>query len=191
MKKLFKNVLIPGSLGLAMIFSTTQPASLILGQNAFFTSVEAKSRKVSLNKKHLTLTAGQSYVLKLENAKKVKWKSANKKVATVTKGKVKAIKAGTTIITATYKKKKYTCKIKVINKKVKLNKSRLNLTVGQTYTLKLSNAKSVKWQTSDKAIASVTKGKVKALKAGIAKITATYKKKKYVCRVTVVQKEKS
>ena len=76
-------------------------------------------------------------------------------------------------------------------KKVKLNKSKLSLKVGKSFTLKLKNAKSkkVKWSSSKKKIATVSKnGKVKAKKKGSCKITAKYKKKKYVCKVTVKKK---
>ncbi len=42
--------------------------------------------------------------------KKVKWKSSNKKVATISSsGKIKAKKKGYTLISATYKKKKFFC----------------------------------------------------------------------------------
>ncbi|MBB2181449.1 Ig domain-containing protein [Lachnospiraceae bacterium MD1] len=69
---------------------------------------------------------------------------------------------------------------------IKLNKTSLSLNVGSTYTLKLTGTKStVKWSTSDKKIATVTNGKVKAVSTGKATITATANKKKYTCKVTV------
>ncbi len=75
-------------------------------------------------------------------------------------------------------------------KKVKLNKSKLSLYVGKSYTLKLkSNKKKIKWSSSRKSIATVSsKGKVKAKKKGTCKITAKVGKKKYVCKVTVKKK---
>ncbi|MBQ5397844.1 MAG: Ig-like domain-containing protein [Ruminococcus sp.] len=74
-----------------------------------------KSHKCKLNKTKLTLTAGGKYTLKLTNAKasKVKWKTSNKRVATVKNGKIKAKKKGSATITAIYKKKKYRCKLTV------------------------------------------------------------------------------
>lgn len=55
--------------------------------------------------------------------------------------------------------------------------------------MKLNNApkgKTIKWNSSKKAVAAVTsKGKVTAKKAGTAKITATVNKKSYSCTVTV------
>ena len=77
--------------------------------------------------------------------------------------------------------------------KVKLNKTKLTLRVGKTYKLKLkNNKKKIKWSSSKKKVATVSKtGKVKAKKAGTARITAKVGKKKYVCKVTVKNKKKT
>ena len=87
-----------------------------LGVFADATPVEAKSKKISISKKKLSLKVGKKSQLKLKNAvtKKVKWKSSKPKVAKVSKnGLVIAKKQGKATITATYKKKKYTCKVTV------------------------------------------------------------------------------
>ncbi|MDY2922637.1 MAG: Ig-like domain-containing protein, partial [Eubacterium sp.] len=78
-------------------------------------------------------------------------------------------------------------------KKVALNKTKLTLTVGKSYKLKLkNNKKKIKWTSSKKKVATVSKtGKVKAKKAGTARITAKVGKKKYVCKVTVKNKKKT
>lgn len=72
-------------------------------------------------------------------------------------------------------------------KQVKLNKTIVTLTVGKTVTLKVENTnQKVKWSSSKKSVATVNaNGKVKAVKAGTAKITAEVSGKKYVCKVTV------
>ncbi|MCR5202118.1 MAG: carbohydrate-binding domain-containing protein [Lachnospiraceae bacterium] len=78
-------------------------------------TAEAK-KKIKLNKSKVTIKVGKKVTLKLKNAKKkkVKWKSKNKKIATVTKkGVVKGKKKGKTTIIATYKGKKYKCKVTV------------------------------------------------------------------------------
>lgn len=78
-----------------------------------------KSRKISLNKTALKLVKGEKYKLKLKNVKtaKVKWSSGNKKIVSVNKsGKVTAKKKGSTTITATYGKKKYKCRVTVVDK---------------------------------------------------------------------------
>lgn len=70
---------------------------------------------------------------------------------------------------------------------IKLNKTKLTLDEGKSYTLKLTGTtKTVKWSTSNKAVATVSsKGVVKAVKAGTATITAKVSSKKYTCKVTV------
>ncbi len=70
---------------------------------------------------------------------------------------------------------------------VKINKEKLSLYVGETYTLKVNNTKAkVTWVSSNKKVATITTGgKVKAVSKGTAKITATVNNKKYNCTVTV------
>lgn len=69
----------------------------------------------------------------------------------------------------------------------KLNKTKIVLAVSQTYALKLKGTnKAVKWSTSNKKVASVTKkGVVKGVKKGTAVVTAKVGKKTYKCKVTV------
>ena len=71
--------------------------------------------------------------------------------------------------------------------KIKLNKTKISLEVGQTKQLKLTGTKKkVTWKSSAAKIAAVNKkGKVTAKKAGKATITAKYNKKNYTCKVTV------
>lgn len=75
----------------------------------------SKKKIIRLSEKKLTLNPGNSKTIKLKgaSAKKVKWSTSNKKVATVSKGKIKAKKTGTVTITAKYKNKKYKCKVVV------------------------------------------------------------------------------
>jgi hypothetical protein len=80
------------------------------------TTVQAAS-KVKLTYKEIKLREGASWTLNLENAEssKVKWSSDDKKIVSVNaKGKIKAKKAGTATITATYKAKKYNCAVTVV-----------------------------------------------------------------------------
>ena len=80
--------------------------------------------------------------------------------------------------------------VSAASKKVKLNKTKATIYVGKTVTLKVKNTKKkVKWSTSNKKVATVTKkGKVKGKKAGKATITAKVGKKKYQCKITVKKK---
>ncbi len=135
-------------------------------------------------------------------SKSVKWKSSNKKVATVSKsGYVTGKKKGTVKITATSKKKKRvkkTIKIKVTNLKAKsvtMSKKSAILFPNDKTTLKATVKGSagfynqgVTWKSSNTSVATVTsKGIVTAKKAGKATITATEKggSKKATCAVTV------
>lgn len=72
-------------------------------------------------------------------------------------------------------------------KKVKLNKTKINLNVGDKYALKLKNASSkVKWSVSDKRVATVSaKGKVTAKRPGIAYVWAYFRGGYYECAVYV------
>lgn len=70
---------------------------------------------------------------------------------------------------------------------VKLNKKKLSLNTGSSYNLKVKGfSGKVKWSSNKKSVATVSsKGKVKALKAGTAKISARTSSKKLTCTVTV------
>lgn len=70
---------------------------------------------------------------------------------------------------------------------VKLNKSKIVVGIDQKYQLKVKNTtKKVKWTTSNKAVAKVSKKGVITPKAvGSAKITANVDGKNYTCKVTV------
>lgn len=70
---------------------------------------------------------------------------------------------------------------------VKLSAKKKTLTVGKSYTLKISGTKKkASWSSSKKSVATVSsKGKVTAKKAGTATITAKVGGKKYTCKVTV------
>ena len=161
--------------------------------------------KVTLNKTSQTLEIGSEVTLVAtvspSNAtnKKLTWSSSNSEVATVDQnGKVKAVKAGTASITVTTEDggKKATCAVTVNNKAVStitLNKSSLSLketqTAQLTATISPANAtdQTLTWTSSNNSVAVVDKtGKVTALKAGTATITAkSSNNKTATCSVTV------
>ncbi len=76
--------------------------------------------------------------------------------------------------------------------KLKLSKAKATMEVDSKLTLKLGDIKAadIKWTSSDKKIASVSKAVITAKAEGTATITATYEKKKYTCKVTVVDSNK-
>ncbi len=135
--------------------------------------------KVTYNKKNVT--------------SKAKFKTSNRKVATVSKkGVVTGKKAGTAYITATYKGKT-SKKVKITVAQLSLNKSKVKLNVGKTAILTAKyNKKKVNptFKSSNPNVASVNKsGKITAKKKGTVTITATYKKSKVSCKVTVSKAE--
>ena len=87
-------------------------------------AAEAKT-KPKLAAKKKTITAGQTYHLKLKGVSKkarVKWKTSKKSVVSIIKKKentviLKARKKGTAVVTAAYNKKKYKCRVTVKAKK--------------------------------------------------------------------------
>ena len=132
--------------------------------------------------------------------KEITWSSSQSSVASVSSsGLVTAVSEGTTTITATADGKKGECTVSVVKgfvavSEIKLGKTELTLYEGEEETLTASvlpdNAtdKTITWTTSDKSIASVESGKVKAIKEGIATITASAGTIKSECNVTVLMK---
>ena len=145
---------------------------------------------VSLDKTSATLTEGDELTLTAtvnpDNAtnKNVTWTSSNGAVASVSNGKVIALKAGKATITVKTEDggKTATCEV-TVNAKVypvtgvTLDKTSATLTEGDELTLTATvnpdNAtnKNVTWSSSNSAVASVSNGKVTAMKAGKATIT--------------------
>ena len=152
---------------------------------------------VTLGKTSLELTEGDEITLTVTinpaNAtnKNVTWNSSDSSVASVSDGRVTAVKAGTATITVTTEDggKIATCEVKVNAKTVEpevvavtgvtLDKTSVELTEGDettlTATVNPDNAtnKNVTWKSSDSSVAEVVDGKVTAVKAGSATITVT------------------
>jgi uncharacterized protein YjdB len=157
---------------------------------------------VTIDKTELALVEGDEVTLsatvKPDNAtdKTVTWSSSDENIATVEKGKVKAIKEGSVTITAKAGEKSATCKVTVAKKvipveSVTLNKTQLNLNKGETETLVATvlpndaTDKTVTWSSSNPDIAIVENGKVAALGGGSASIEARAGDKSAVCEVIV------
>ena len=165
-------------------------SAVILMTTMLIPAFQASAASVKLNKTKIVLVVGQTYNLKVSGTKKTpQWSSSNKKIVSVTKkGVVKGLRKGTATITAKIGKKTYKCKVTV--ESPKLSSTKKTVTAGTSFTLKLNGTKqTVKWYTSNKKIATVSKkGVVKTLRAGSVKITAKVGGKSYVCRVTVKAK---
>ncbi len=153
------------------------------------TVIDPSQIQILLNKSALQLLVGKTETLTArlepENATgTITWSSNKESVATVNQnGKVTAVAKGTATITATLSgtDKKATCTVTVFDPadlSVTVNKTTANLNVGGTETITATISPSeyngtVTWSSSNESIASVSNGKITAVKAGTATITAT------------------
>ena len=151
-------------------------------------TVTTDPAKIKLNTNKKTLGRKETYTLKTTLVpstavtSKIIFTSSNKKVATVDKkGRVKALKEGTAVITVrTANGKKATCNITVKKapSSIKLNVGKKkNLKIGKTLKLKVTrsagSAGNVTFISKKEKVATVSSsGKIKAIKKGKAKIIA-------------------
>ncbi len=147
----------------------------------------AVAAQVKLNKTKITVSVGETYKLKLSGAQKEpRWKSGNKNIVTVSKkGLIKGVKPGDATVRTRVGKKVYKCRVSV--EAPRISSVKKIVPVGKSFALKLCGTKrNVKWSSSDKRIAMVTKnGIVKALSPGSVNIIAKVGKSRYPCRVVV------
>ena len=162
---------------------------------------------VSLDRTSAELTEGDEITLtatvKPDNAtnKGVSWKSSDPSVASVSEGKVTALKPGKATITVKTDDggKTATCEVTVNAKvypveNVSLDLTYIEIEVGNEITItatvypSYATNQNLIWTSSDSSVATVSKGKIKALKAGFAVIKATPEDgaKAAVCNVKVL-----
>lgn len=165
-----------------MTLAIMAPAVMVLEG----TTITSYAKSAKLSKKKATLKVGNSLTLKLQNCKqKVKWTSSNSKIAKVnSRGKIVAKGAGTAKVQAKVGKSKYTCKVNV-------NFKDITLTAGKKTKLTVNgiSASKVKWSSSNKSIATVSKGKITAKAAGTTTITAKVGNNKYKAKINVKAKQ--
>ena len=152
--------------------------------------VTVKEKKLTLNKETATVYTGKTCRLEAltEPTAKVTWKSSDTSVATVEKGTVTGVKAGTATITAKANGITRKCKITVKNPSLEISKTELTVyTVkSETLTATAKPAETVTWKSSNPAIAKVSKnGQVTGVKEGKAIIRATANGLTRECKVTV------
>ena len=176
-------------------------------------TVKAKAvnvTEVTLDKTELTLTEGETETLtatvKPDNAdnRKVTWISDKTDVATVGgAGKVTAVKAGEAVVTVTTEDggKTATCKVTVKAKAVpvtgvEVNPWAVTLSVRGTsklsYTIRPADAtnQNVKWESDNPSVATVdSDGNVRAVSAGVAKVSAVTEDGGFRSGCTVTVKE--
>ena len=165
---------------------------------------------VTLDKTELTLTEGETETLtatvRPDNAdnRKVTWSSDKTEIATVDgAGKVTAVKAGEATVTVTTEDggKTATCKVTVKAKVVPVTGVDVkpwSVTIGANGTTKLtctvapSNAtnRNVRWESDNPSVATVdSDGNVRAVSAGVAKVSAVTEDGGFRSGCTVTVKE--
>lgn len=169
-------------------------------KSAKCTVVVKKAISLRISPAALTINKNDTYSLqaKVSNgtASKVKWSSADTKVATVSStGLVKGIRSGTTTITLQSTEdtsKKATCVVAVIGPSLTLSADTKTLNSGDTASLiaTLANSSdSITWSSSATAIVDIVSDDnictLTAKKAGSAKITAKAGDLKVSCMVYV------
>ena len=178
-------------------------------------TVKAKAKavnvtEVTLDKTELTLTEGETETLtatvKPDNAdnRKVTWSSDKTEVATVDgASRVTAVKAGEAVVTVTTEDggKTATCKVTVKAKAVpvtgvEVNPWAVTLSVRGTsklsYTIRPADAtnQNVKWESDNPSVATVdSDGNVRAVSAGVAKVSAVTEGGGFRSGCTVTVKE--
>lgn len=164
--------------------------------------VEAKVNSVTLDKKTLELTVGEEDTLvatvdPTTSASNLVWKCEPRGVVRVVGGKVTALTAGKATVTVTdlSGEKSDSCAVTVYETatEITLGKQSVGLTVGDEETLVATivpqGTKAAVFTSSDETVATVDKnGKIVAVKAGTATITATVGKLSASCEVTVYNK---
>ena len=166
--------------------------------------------EVTLDRTELTLTEGETETLtatvRPDNAdnRKVTWSSDKTEVATVDgAGRVTAVKAGEAVVTVTTEDggKTATCKVTVKAKAVpvtgvEVNPWAVTLSVRGTsklsYTIRPADAtnQNVKWESDNPSVATVdSDGNVRAVSAGVAKVSAVTEGGGFRSGCTVTVKE--
>lgn len=190
----------PSSTTPTVTSSTPSPSTSVAGSGVVASGV-------ALDKKVATVNVGKKVTVKATvtpaNAdnKTLAWTSSNTKIATVSNGVVKGVKAGRVIITAKTtdgSNISATCTVTVKQPVTSISLSKkATMYTGKKLTLKAkvnpANAsnKALTWKSSNAKVAKVSsKGIVTGVKAGTVKITATAKdgsRKSATCTVTVRQ----
>ena len=182
-----KRLTIPLLITLAFLFSCTEKE-----HEPQVIPVES----VSINKTTASITIGETLQLNASVSpstatnKDITWSSSNSSVASVSSsGLVTAVGEGTAKITASVGGKQGACTV-TVSPKIKLDKTQLALTIDDTETLTATLApsdagKKVTWSSSDSKVAKVEDGKITAIAAGSATITATLDGYKAECVVSV------
>ncbi len=181
---------------LPLLFACTQKEPEVQEVRVESVAISQSSAELEIGK---TLQLNATVAPSTATSKDITWSSSKSSVASVSSsGLVTAVSEGTTKITATADGKKGECTVSVVKKaiavsEVRLDKTELTLYEGDEETLTASvlpedaTDKTITWTSSDKSIASIESGKVKAVGKGTAKITASAGGKSASCNIEVLR----
>jgi len=140
-----------------------------------------------------TYTLGKSVI---GATNKITWTSSNKNVATVSNGKLTAKSAGTAVVTATANGVSDTVTVIVedFTPTIKLNQTHCTLYTGKGNKANLKAVvdgknKKAAWRSSDTGVVAVSNGKLTAISAGTAVVTAEANGVSASCNVSVLETE--
>ncbi|MDE7168056.1 MAG: family 16 glycosylhydrolase [Clostridia bacterium] len=158
---------------------------------------------VYITQSEISLSVGDTILLEAvsTDGSAIIWESSSPEYATVEEGLVTGLAVGETTIMASTASVMATCTIKVNPalagstvtpdpETLVLALADFSLEVGGSVTLTATSSvagATVKWSSSNPAVASVTNGKVTAKTAGTTKITAAVGDTKAVCQITVIR----
>ncbi len=173
--------------------SDSYPAYLATKNNGGGTVTPPVTDSVTLDKTSITLNVGDTATLVATATGTVTWTTSDNSVVTVVNGKLTAVGAGTATVTATCGTAKATCTVTVnevtppVTDSVTLDKTSLTLNVGDTATLVATATGTVTWNTSNPYVVTVLNGKLTAVGAGTATVSATCGSATVYCTVTVTE----
>ena len=173
--------------------SDSYPAYLATKNNGGGTVTPPVTDSVTLDKTSLTLNVGDTATLVATATGTVTWTTSDNSVVTVVNGKLTAVGAGTATVTATCGTAKATCTVTVnevtppVTDSVTLDKTSITLNVGDTATLVATATGTVTWNTSNPYVVTVLNGKLTAVGAGTATVSATCGSATVYCTVTVTE----
>ncbi len=127
--------------------------TVTVGKTSFPVLVKVETPSISTTK--LTLTPKKTYTLKVNSARKPKWKSNNTSVATVSSsGKVTALKKGSAVITATLSDKVLSCTVNVGYTTVINCPSTITIGLGETKTYTMTAGDSFSYSSTKQFVST-------------------------------------
>ena len=190
-----KGVVKPKKTGTVIITATSKKKNSVTASCKIKVYKATKKLKLT-TKTNYTLKVGDKKTLKAKvtspakEAQPIQWSSKNSKIAKVnSKGKVTAVKAGTTYIVAKSGGKSVKTKITVTNQTEPFSLAKTNYEIENIQFTKLqidNDPGDIVWKSNDPSIADVIDNRLFALKEGTTTITGTSKDHSVTITVTVI-----